>query len=138
MLAAGLDWRPRALALPLSLLVDHGRAARTLEGCIQSCWGATVGGVDAVARSALGIDGAGRLVWAAGENLLPSELARTLIAAGAQRAVELDINPDWVAGYLYVHGGSGPSAVPVVPGQLGIAGRFLAPHTRDFFTIIAR
>lgn len=122
----------------LSLLVDHGRAAGTVEGCIQSCWGATVGGVNATARSALGIDGAGRLVWAAGEGLLPSELARALIAAGAQRAVELDINPDWVAGYLYTHGRRGPSAVLVVPGQLGIAGHFLAPYDRDFFTILAR
>lgn len=122
----------------LSLLVDHGRAAGTVEGCIQSCWGATVGGVNATARAALGIDGAGRMVWAAGEALLPSELARALIAAGAQRAVELDINPDWVAGYLYTHGRRGPSAVPVVPGQLGIAGHFLAPYDRDFFTILAR
>lgn len=122
----------------LSLLVDHGRAAGSIEGCIQSCWGATVGGVDAAARSALGIDGAGRLVWAAGESLLPSELARALIAAGVQRAVELDINPDWVAGYLYVHGGSGPRAEPVVPGQLGISGRLLTPYTRDFFALLAR
>jgi hypothetical protein len=55
-----------------------------------------------------------------------------------QRAVELDINPDWVAGYLYVHGGSEPRAEPVVPGQLGISGRLLTPYTRDFFTLLAR
>lgn len=122
----------------LRLLVDHGRAAGNVGGCIQSCWGATVGGVNSTARSALGIDGDGRLIWAAGESLLPSELARALLAAGARRAVELDINPDWVAGYLYTHSGGGPSPAPVVPGQLGIAGRFLQPYTRDFFTIIAR
>lgn len=122
----------------LHLLVDHGAAASTVEGCIQSCWGATVGGVDVVARSALGITGNGQLVWAAGESLTPADIARALIGAGVQRAVELDINPDWVSGYLYVHGGSGPRAVPVVPGQLGISGRFLSPYTRDFFTIVAR
>jgi hypothetical protein len=131
--------RPIASVLQnLHLLVDHGVAASTIEGCIQSCWGATVGGVDVVARSALGITGDGQLVWAAGESLTPADLARALIGAGAQRAVELDINPDWVAGYLYVHGGSGPRAVPVVPGQLGISGRFLSPYTRDFFTVVAR
>jgi hypothetical protein len=122
----------------LHLLVDHGVAASTVEGCIQSCWGATVGGVDVVARSGLGITENGQLVWAAGESLTPAGLARALIGAGAQRAVELDINPDWVSGYLYVHGGSGPKAVPVVPGQLGISGRFLAPYSRDFFTVVAR
>jgi hypothetical protein len=53
------------------------------------------------------------------------------------RAVELDINPEWIAGYLYVHHRAGPTAVPVVPGQLGIPGRFLAPYGRDFFTILA-
>jgi hypothetical protein len=53
------------------------------------------------------------------------------------RAVELDINPEWIAGYLYVHHGGVPTAVPVVPGQFGIPGRLLTPYGRDFFTILA-
>jgi hypothetical protein len=64
-------------------------------------------------------------------------IARALVGAGVVRAVELDINPEWVAGYLYIHHRGVPSAVPVVPGQLGIPGRFLAPYSRDFFTILA-
>jgi hypothetical protein len=122
----------------LHLLVDHGSPAATVGGCVQSCWGSTLGGVTFIARSALGIAGNGQLVWAAGESLSPAGIAGALIGAGVQRAVELDINPAWVAAYLYVHGGSGPSAVPVVPGQNGISGRFLEPYTRDFFTILAR
>lgn len=122
----------------LHLLVDHGAPAATVGGCIQSCWGSTLRGVTFIARSALGIMGNGQLVWAAGESLSPAGIARALIGAGVQRAVELDINPAWVAGYLYVHGGTGPSAVPVVAGQNGISGRFLEPYTRDFFTILAR
>jgi hypothetical protein len=121
-----------------SLLVDHGTPAANVEGCIQSCWGSTVGNVDSVARSGLGITGSGDLVWGAGEHLLPSTLAGALVAAGAQRAVQLDINPDWIAGYLYVHGGSGPKASPVVPEQHGAAGRYLEPSARDFFTVVAR
>ena len=66
-------------------------------------------------------------MWAAGESLSPSRIAHALTGAGVERAVQLDINPDWVGGYLYVHGGSGPNALPVVPGQNGIAGRFLNP-----------
>jgi hypothetical protein len=122
----------------LHLLVDNGVPAATVDGCVQSCWGSTLGGVTFIARSALGITGNGQLVWAAGESLSPAGIARGLISAGVQRAVELDINPAWVASYLYVHGGSGPSAVPVVPGQNGISGRFLEPYSRDFFTILAR
>jgi hypothetical protein len=122
----------------LSLLVDRGSPAANAEGCIQSCWGATVGGATVVARSALGEASNGNLIWAAGEQQTPLALARGLVAAGAARAVELDINPDWVAGYLYTHGGSGPKAVPVVPGQFGIAGQLLQPYARDFFAVVAR
>ncbi len=119
------------------LLVDHGVVAANAAGCVIACWGGTVEGRLAVARSGLGVTSSGELVWAAGEGLLPSGLASALVAAGAVRAIELDINPDWVAGYLYIHAPGGPSAVPVVPGQLGIAGELLEPYSRDFLTIVA-
>ena len=122
----------------LKLLVDHGAPAASVETCATECWGATLGGDVAVARSALGIRDDGQLVWAAGESLSPAALARALTDAGVQRAVELDINPEWVAGYLYVHHGSGPVAVPVVPGQTGIPGALLSPYSRDFFTVLSR
>ena len=118
-------------------LVDHGTAAATVETCAIECWGSTLGGGVAVARSALGAREDGQLVWAAGESLSPAALAHALIDAGAQQAVELDINPEWVAGYLYLHHG-GPVAVPVVQGQAGIPGQLLAPYSRDFFTVLAR
>lgn len=122
----------------LSLLVDRGQPAANAEGCIQTCWGATVGNVDVTARSGLGIREDGQLVWTAGEHLTPLQLADALRGAGVQRAVQLDINPDWVAAYLYRHGGGGPSWSQVLPEQLGIAGHFLAPYSRDFFAIVAR
>ncbi len=121
----------------LRLLVDRGVASPTVHDCIESCWGGTLGGGPYVARSALGITGEGQLVWAAGERLSPSMIAQALVDAGVVRAVELDINPEWVAGYLYLHSGAGPTGVPVVPGQLGVPGRFLTPYSRDFFTILA-
>lgn len=122
----------------LPLLIDHGTAAATLD-CL-SCWGATLGGVIDPARSALGIQPDGHLVWAGAEHATVSDLADALLSAGVVRAVELDINPEWVAGYLYGHrGGAGPLApVPVVPGQQGIPGQYLAPWSRDFFTIAVR
>lgn len=122
----------------LHLLVDHGVIARSVESCIRSCWGATLGGGSEVARSALGINAGGELVWAAGERLSPAMIAQGLVDAGVVRAVELDINPAWVAGYLYLHHTGGPTGVPVVPGQLGIPGRLLTPYGRDFFTILAK
>jgi len=119
------------------LLVDHGLAAVSAAGCVTACWGGTVGGRTAVPRSGLGITSNGQLVWAAGEQLLPSELAAALLDAGAVRALELDINPFWVAGYVYLHRPGGPLPVPVVPGQHGIAGELLEPYTRDFLTVVA-
>jgi hypothetical protein len=118
------------------LLVDRGVPAASVSECV-SCWGETIGSRTTVARSALGITAGGELVWAAGEELLPADLAAGLTGAGAVRAIELDINPDWVAGYLYVHARSGPAPVPVVPGQVGIAGQLLEPYGRDFLALVA-
>jgi hypothetical protein len=122
----------------LQLLINAGRSAGNL-GC-QLCWGATLGGVADPARSALGITSKGNLVWAGGEHLTVAALADALLAAHVTRAVELDINPEWVAAYLYGHqGGKGPLApVPIVPGQPGVPGQFLAPYSRDFFTVVTR
>ena len=60
------------------LLVDHGVAAASASTCIISCWGETIGSRTSVARSGLGITESGQLVWAAGEELLPAELAHAL------------------------------------------------------------
>jgi hypothetical protein len=122
----------------LTLLIDHGTAASTVD-CV-SCWGATLGGVVDPARSALGVTADGRLIWAAGEHLTVSQLAGALLGARVVRAVELDINPEWVAGYLYGHrGGHGPLApVPAMAAQQGIPGEYLSPWSRDFFTLVAR
>jgi hypothetical protein len=121
----------------LHLLIAGGHPASNL-GCLL-CWGATLGGVVAPARSGLGVTADGHLVWAGGEHLTAQALADALLAAHVVRAVELDINPEWVAGYLYGHrGGHGLAPIPQVPGQPGVPGQFLAPDSRDFFTVVAR
>jgi hypothetical protein len=119
----------------LTLLVDHGSAATT-TGCV-SCWGATLGGVSDPARSAIGITSDGHLIWAGGEHLTARQLADALISARVVRAVELDINPEWVAGYVYRHDPRGLRPLPVVPDQPGAPGAFLTPYSRDFFTVLA-
>jgi hypothetical protein len=122
----------------LALLIDHGHAA-TSVGC-DSCWGATLGGVGDPARAALGVDSTGKLIWAAGEHATVATLTNALLHAHVVRAVELDINPEWVAGYLYAHHSlhAKPVPLPVVTGSMGIPGEFLVPWSRDFFTVVAR
>jgi len=119
------------------LLVDRGVAATNVTTCVLDCWGGTVGLRTAVPRSGLGITATGQLVWAAGMQLSPADLANALIGVGAVRALELDINPVWVAGYLYLHRARQPTAVPIVPGQNGIPGQLLAPYSRDFVAVVA-
>jgi hypothetical protein len=122
----------------LALLIDHGVIAPN-TGCLR-CWGATLGGVVAPARSGLGITADGRLLWAGAEHATVAALAQALRTAGAVRAVELDINPEWVAGYVYAHHGRhGPlTPEPLVPGQHGVPGFFLTPYSRDFLVVVAR
>ena len=119
------------------LLVDRAIVAANVSTCVLACWGGTIKDLTVVARSGLGITANGQLVWAAGEQLSPASLATALINAGAVRAIELDINPYWVAGYLYTPHAGGPTAVPVVPGQRGIIGQLLAPNNRDFLAVVA-
>ena len=124
----------------LGLLISSGRIAPTVDACIKVCWGDPLHEQPIVARSALGITPTGDLVWAGGHNLSVRALAEALADKGVVRAMELDINPRWVAGYIYTHSPRSPETAPVslVPGQTGIPGEFLAPYFRDFFTVIAR
>jgi hypothetical protein len=122
-----------------SLLIDHGVAAATLTNCVLDCWGGTIGDQTIVARSGLGITANHDLVWAAGEQLAPTDLATALLTVGAVRAIELDINPWWVAGYLYLHAPrTRVRAIGLVPHQHGIGGSLLRyPYSRDFLTVVA-
>ena len=87
----------------LGLLVDNGLPAADVDQ--YGPWGATLGGGFAVARSGLGIDRFGNLMWA-GQYLrdarAPSRPA--LIQAGAVRAMQLDINPMWVGAFTFPSG----------------------------------
>ncbi|MDQ6729979.1 MAG: hypothetical protein M3022_06725, partial [Actinomycetota bacterium] len=123
----------------LGLLIDRGRIASTVDTCIKRCWGDPLHEQPIVARSGLGITRRGDLVWAAGYLLSVRALAQALARAGAVRAMELDINPHWVAGYIYGHGrGTAAVPVPLVPNQAGIPGQFLTPYFRDFFSVLPR
>ena len=59
-------------------------------------WGGTVGHVEDVARSAVGQNAGGELMYAASMSTTPADLATALAGHGARIAMELDINPEWV------------------------------------------
>ena len=87
----------------LQLLVDNG--APTAATSNPGAWGGSVAGV-ATMRSAVGVDAKGALLWAGGR-LSPADLANAMVASGAVRAMQMDINPDWVNFNRYDVGGDG-------------------------------
>lgn len=134
---------PNVLAVRqnLTLLVDGGVAASTLAS--YHLWGAVLHGGAQTWRSGIGITAGGDLVYVGGPALDPAALARLLIAAGAMRAMELDINPEWVSFSLFAHAG-GAAGQPItaasnlLPSMLLRPGHYLEPFSRDFFAVFAR
>jgi len=114
-------------------LVENGQASP--QAANISAWGATLGGGAAVARSALGQDPQGDLIFAASMSAVPTDLANALIGAGATVAMQLDINPAWVQ--LATAATPGGPLVARVPGQNRPANQCQAGWTRDFVAVLA-
>jgi hypothetical protein len=97
-------------------------------------WGSTLGGGESVARSALGANAAGQLIYAGSMSATPADLAAALVHAGARIAMELDINPEWVQ--LDVARTPGGSLRAAVPAQVRPADQYLVGWRRDFLTVL--
>ena len=117
----------------LWLLVSGGRPAK--ESALWWRWGGTVGHAEYVARSALGENRAGDLVYAASMSTTPADLSWALARAGARVAMELDINPEWVQMDAATRPG-GPLRAEI-PGQHRPADQYLTGWTRDFIAVQA-
>jgi hypothetical protein len=138
-----LDWSHGSTLPPgvafarqnLPLIVDEGRPNPNIANDAE--WGATVGNAVLVWRSAIGVDGHGNLIYAAGEDQTVGSLARALIRAGAIRAMELDINSYWVTFITY----GAPGALDpnkLLESMERPATRYLEPDDRDFFALYSR
>jgi hypothetical protein len=114
-------------------LLASGRP--TAESARWWRWGGTLGHQEFVARSALGENAAGELIYAASMSTTPADLAQALAQAGARVAMELDINPEWVQ--LDAAAKAGAPLVAEVPGQHRPADQYLTGWTRDFITVLA-
>ncbi len=127
----------------LSLIVDGGKPVAGLNNPNAIAWGKTLGGTFNVFRSGLGVTADGALVYVGGPGLSISDLADTLVRAGAVRGMELDINTDWVQYTTYtgpigavINGSNGTN---LLPSMVGNPGRFFANWwVRDFFVMSLR
>ena len=88
----------------LHLMVDGGRPTDVSDTDTHR-WGSTFPkeSTPLVPRSGVCVSGDGQLHWVGGLNIGAATLATTMIEAGCQRGMELDINPRWVSFAVYDH-----------------------------------
>ena len=125
----------------LDLVVDNGRQVPGLNATDTTQWGATLGDQVYVWRSGIGVTANGALVYVGGPGLNITDLADLLMRAGAVRAMELDINTDWVNFSTYRPATALGQATPangteLLSGMTGTPGRYFQPWwARDFITM---
>jgi hypothetical protein len=119
----------------LALIIQNGRLSPALNDSSQ--WGLTLGNAVRVWRTGVGIDRRGNLIYAAANDQTVITLARILQRAGAVRAMQFDINPEWPTLITYRHHG-GLRPTKVVPNDQQPATRYLVPDDRDFFAVYRR
>ena len=90
-----------------------------------------------MARSALGENASGELMYAASMSASPGRIGRWRWSAAVRRiGMELDINPEWVQLDTAPAAPGGP-LTPAIPGQVRPARQYLAGWTRDFIAVLA-
>jgi hypothetical protein len=137
-----MDPTIKAVRQNLVLIVDNGQLNPAMQENDTAEFGATLGNNVYVWRSGVGVTADGALVYAGGPAMSIIALARTLQSAGAVRAMEMDINTDWVSAFTY------QPQDPNVPGSpiVGIklldnmshdGSQYLQQNSRDFFAFTA-
>jgi hypothetical protein len=126
----------------LVLIVDNGQLNPEMREDDTTAFGATLGNNVYVWRSGVGVTADGALVYAGGPAMSIIALARTLQAAGAVRAMEMDINTDWVSAFTYQPQDPNVPGSPIVGVKLldnmsHDGSQYLQQNSRDFFAITA-
>jgi len=134
-------------------LVAGGQPTAQATSPDWQAWGATCGatscastvpGIESQWRSGAGVTASGALVYVAGPDLTPSQLADLEVRAGIVRGMQLDINPNWP---VFVTYDPSPAAGPAAPSNgsslqpssvQGPATFFNPSWARDFVTMSAR
>lgn len=122
----------RAVRQNLDLLVDGGVVVAGLDDNTGGRWGRTLGNRAYVFRSGIGQTASGALVYAVGNGLSAATLAGLLARAGAIRAMELDINPEWTS---FVHY---PAETDLLPDMQPSPHRYDTASSRDFVAVLRR
>lgn len=122
----------------LDLIVDDGRS-KVKNATDNYLWGATTDKESLAWRAAIGQRPDGSIVYVGAPYLSAEGLADTLVGAGVERAMVLDMNNWWTAGFYFRHKPDGtPVCRKLDPAIQEGCDRFLKPYKRDSFQFLAR
>ena len=124
----------------LDLIVDDGAMNPLLETDPNNQWGFTGPSNNSyVWRSGVGILPDGAIVWVGGNGLSVVSLAKVFVRIGAERAMQLEINREWVQLNTYTLTPEGKIfGRRLLTGMRGPDNRWLDRDTRDFVAVFAR
>lgn len=122
----------------LALIVDEG-VSKVSNPNDHYLWGGTTDKESMAWRSAIGQRADGSILYVAGPALSAAGLADTMVRAGAQRAMVLDMNDWWAAAFIFRHRRNGEMTCRKLdPTIAGPCDRFLQRYKRDSFHFLAR
>lgn len=121
----------------LKLIVDKGES-KVSSASDNVVWGATTDKESLAWRAAIGQREDGSIVYVGSPYLSAQGLADTLVGAGVQRAMVLDMNNWWTAGFYFRHRKDGTPLCRKLDPQIPEGcDRFLKPYKRDSFQFLA-
>ena len=120
-------------------LVSGGQVTQAVRDGGTDVWGLTDGGNSFVARSGVGIDRHGDILYAGGRLMSVDTLATVLQRAGAVTAMMLDINLSWPSFISYDAGKQPADPVPYnLVNFVRAPTRYYDESSRDFVAVYAR
>lgn len=122
----------------LDLIVDKG-TSKVTNGADNVVWGATTDKESLAWRSAIGQRKDGSIVYVGSPYLSAAGLGNVLVGAGVERAMVLDMNDWWTAGFYFRHKKNGtPLCRKLDPAIQENCDRFLQRYKRDSFQFLAK
>jgi hypothetical protein len=127
-----LAWRQNG-----PLVIDHGIINTRIYSNLPQDWGYTVNDVSPTWRSGVGVSADQKtLYYFCGPSLSMEALAKAMQAAGADAAIQLDINDYWVHFVAVRTDGKKLILDPLFPYMMyENIDRYLWPYTRDYFYV---
>lgn len=120
----------------LKLMVDGGQVVPYIDDA--SNWGRSDHGSAAVWRSGVGVTAEGDVVYVAGNDLTAPSLANLLKLAGAQYAMQLDINLRWADFQYFPNRDGNPDTSKMYKDFLQGPTKFFYDSTKDFMAVYLR